>query len=117
MQMSKYEEKSAKFYEFAPKVGSVDIDDTVFQFCDHVQKVEGTYYATAFYEGDQREGSDKNGIVYQQISSAYLAFVPLDLVETLKPKYDDQGQTADMLERLKLTIKDMNSKEYVRRAA
>lgn len=115
--MSKYETKSAKFYEFAPKVGSVDIGDTVFQFCDHVQKVESVYHATAFYEGDQREGKDDNGIIYQQISSAYLAFVPLDVLETLTPKYDDQGQTADMLDRLKTTIKDMNSKEYVRRAA
>ena len=115
--MPQYEKKPAKFYEFAAKVGTVDIGDTTFQFCDHVQKIEGKYYATAFYEGDQKEGQDDNGIIYKQISSAYLSFVPEEIIEQVQPKYDDHGQTADMIERLKKTIKELNSDNYVRRAA
>lgn len=115
--MSEYTKKSAEFYEFSSKVGTVNIDEMEVQFCDHVQKVEGIYYATAFYNGDVKEGTDENGVIYKQISNANLAFIPQNMVENAKPKYDDYNQTQDMIGRLVKTIKELNSEDYVRRAA
>ena len=115
--MSKYEKKSAEFYEFSSKVGIVLSDDMEVQFCDHVQKIDGTYYATAFYDGDLKTGKDENGVIYQKISNANLAFIPSDMIENAKAKYDDYNQTKDMIERLAKTVKELNAHDYVRRAA
>lgn len=115
--MSEYEKKSDNFYEFASKVGMATIGDMDVQFCDHVQKVDGVYYATAFYEGEEKIGKDDHGVVYQKISNANLAFIPENMMEQAKAKFDDHDQTNDMIARLSKTIKELNSEDYVRKAA
>jgi len=115
--MDKYEKKPLKYYEFANDVGKVMIGDTEIQFCDHVQKIEGQYYATAFYEGQRADGHDEQGIFYKKISNAYLAFIPETLVKIAKAKNDDYGQTQDMINRLVKTITDLNAQEYNRSVA
>jgi hypothetical protein len=105
-----------KFYEFSETVGTVLIDDIEVQYCDHLQKIEGEYYATAFYTGERADGRDENGIFYKKISNANLAFVPLALVEKSKAKIDDYGQTEDMIQRLVKNIRDLNAQEYSRAA-
>lgn len=115
--MTQYTQKPDNYYEFSTKVGSATIGDIEVQFCDHVQKVDGVYYATAFYEGDVKSGKDDNGIIYQQISTASLAFIPEDMMETAKAKYEDYNQTDEMIARLTKTVKQLNSEEYLRRAA
>lgn len=116
--MGPYEKKPAKFYEFSSKVGCVDVAGLAFQLCDHVQKIDGKYFATAFYEGEpKQDGKAESGIYYKKISSADLAFIPADMLKTAQVQYDDMGQTADMLERLSKTIADLNSPEYSRDVA
>lgn len=115
--MEKYEKKPVKYYEFSNEVGTVTIGDIEVQYCDHVQKIEGTYYATAFYEGERPDGKDEKGIYYKKISNAALAFIPEALVKQSKAKYDDYGQTEDMIARLVKTIADLNAQEYNREAA
>lgn len=115
--MDKYEKKPVKFYEFSDEVGTVHIEGTQIQFCDHVQKIEGSYFATAFYEGERADGKDESGIFYKKISNASLAFIPLELVKLAIPKNDDYGQTQDMIDRLIKTITDLNAQEYNREAA
>lgn len=115
--MDKYEKKPVKYYEFSNDVGKVLVGQTELQFCDHVQKIEGQYYATAFYEGQQPDGKDDQGIYYKKISNTDLAFVPADLVKLAKPRIDDYGQTQDMIERLVKTILDLNAQEYNRNVA
>lgn len=115
--MEKYEKKPVKYYEFSNDVGKVTIGDTEVQFCDHVQKIEGCYYATAFYEGQYPDGKDGQGIYYKKISNADLAFIPEELVKLARPKIDDYGQTQDMINRLIKTISDLNAQEYDRNVA
>tara|TARA_B100002003_G_scaffold236840_1_gene253261 strand:+ start:128 stop:475 length:348 start_codon:yes stop_codon:yes gene_type:complete len=115
--MVAYSKKPEKFYDFASKVGIVKINDQVFQFCDHVQKIDGKYFATAFYEGEQKTGKDENGVIYQQISNAYLSFVPEELLEHAEPQYEDFDQTKDMIARLTKTITELNAEEYTRNVA
>ncbi|MFP4314298.1 MAG: hypothetical protein ACLFR0_08220 [Alphaproteobacteria bacterium] len=115
--MSEYTKKPDQFYEFSSKVGIAEINDMTIQFCDHVQKIDGTYYATAFYEGEVKDGKDDNGVVYQKISNANLAFIPQNLIAQAKAKYEDYNQTSDMIERLVHTVKELNERDYVRRAA
>lgn len=116
--MAQYEKKPAKFYELSDKVGCVKIGDMDVQLCDHVQKIDGTYYATAFYEGDiKADGKGDGGIYYKKISSADLAFIPEDLLEEAQTKQDDMDQTRDMVTRLLKTIKELNAQEYTRDVA
>ena len=116
--MAQYEKKSAKFYEFSNKVGSVKVGDMDFQLCDHVQKIDGIYFATAFYEGDiKADGKDASGVYYKKISNADLAFLPEDMLKEAKVQYDDMGQTDDMVARLLKTITQLNAQEYTRSVA
>ena len=88
------------------------------QLCDHVQKIDGTYFATAFYEGDVKaDGKDANGIYFKKISSADLAFIPENLLEEAELKQDDMNQTKDMVMRLLKTIRELNAQEYSRNVA
>lgn len=115
--MTQDNNKPAKFYEFSAQVGTATIGEIEVQFCDHVQKVDGVYYATAFYEGEKKTGKDENGIIYQQISNASLAFIPENMIENATAKFDDYDQTKDMIARLAKTVKQLNSEEYHRHAA
>lgn len=116
--MAQYEKKPAKFYELSDKVGCVKIGDMDVQLCDHVQKIDGTYYATAFYEGDiKADGKGDNGVYYKKISSADLAFIPESLLEEAQQKQDDMDQTKDMVTRLLKTIRELNAQEYSRDVA
>ena len=116
--MAQYEKKPAKFYEFANKVGCIKLGEQDFPLCDHVQKIKGTYYATAFYEGDVKpDGKDAHGIYYKKISNADLAFLPEDLLKQAQIKFDDMGQTDDMVARLLKTITELNLQEYTREVA
>ncbi len=115
--MSQYEKKPVKFYEFSNKVGTVAIGDKEYQLCDHVQKVDGVYFATAFYGDVIADGKDEQGIYYKKIGNADLAFLPADLLETAVAKYDDHNQTIEMKERLLRSIKELNSREYNKEAA
>ncbi len=116
--MAQYEKKPAKFYEFSNQVGCVKIGDMDVQLCDHVQKIDGTYFATAFYEGDVKaDGKDANGIYFKKISSADLAFIPENLLEEAELKQDDMNQTKDMVMRLLKTIRELNAQEYSRNVA
>lgn len=115
--MQQDNKKPEKFFEFSAKVGTATVGDIEVQFCDHVQKVEGVYYATAFYEGEMKSGKDENGVIYQKISDANLVFIPENMIEDAKAKYDDYDQTNEMIARLTKTVKQLNSEEYHRQAA
>ncbi len=113
-----FENKPVKFYEFSKDVGKVAIGDMQVQLCDHVQKIEGLYYATAFYEGErQKDGRADTGVYYMKISDSNLVFIPLEMLKDAKALQDDYNQTNEMLERLTSAIKSLNMLGYQRRAA
>lgn len=102
-----YEKKPAKYYELAGKSGTVTINGLEIQLCDHLQKIDDVYYATAFYQGEKPDGRDPMGIIYKKIKEMPLAFISFELLEEAQPVYEDFGQTTDMLVRLISTMSEM----------
>lgn len=106
-------DKPENYYSFSEKVGSVKVDDLEFQLCDHVQKIEGNYFATAFTKADKSEGKDDGtGIYYKRISSANLAFLPLEKLQKAQAVFDDHNQTNEMKTRLINAITSMSETKY-----
>jgi hypothetical protein len=113
-----FKNKPLKFYEFSKDVGKVTMGDMDVQLCDHVQKIEGIYFATAFYEGERKaDGRADNGVYYMEISDSNLVFIPLEMLKTAKAVQDDYSQTNDMMDRLVKAIESLNTLGYERRAA
>lgn len=99
--------------DFSDKVGSIAIGGENFQLCDHVQKIEGVYFATAFAAAPLKDGKDlKTGIYYKKLASVDLAFIPVEKLETAEIIYDDKNQTKDMLERAVKAVRNMNTMKY-----
>ena len=104
---------TANFQEYADKVGTVNIGDQQFQLCDHVQKIEGKYFATAFTKTPHDDGKDDaTGIYYKKLAAAELAFLPQKTLENAEIVYDDGQQTSAMIDRLIKAITNMNKTDY-----
>ena len=96
--------------DFSDKVGTIIIADERFQLCDHVQKIEGTYFATAFSLAPREDGKNNStGVYYKKLAAANLAFIPSSQLDKAEIVYDDKNQTKELIVRLKKAIENMNA--------
>lgn len=105
--------------EYSDKVGMVDILGQTVQLCDHMEQIDGRYYATAMAIDvrDIKVISDAgvpskrwptkenpDGDLYMFFSEAHL--------KQAEPKFDDQNQTAAMINRLTTALEPLNRKPH-----
>lgn len=109
--------------EYSDKVGMVEIMGQVAQLCDHMEQIDGRYYATAMAI-DVRDNKIMSDAGVQSKrwptkenpdGDLYLFFTEAHL-ETATPKDDENGQTAAMIARLKTALMPLNKKPYQKAA-
>ena len=103
--------------EYSDKVGMVEVMGQTVQLCDHMEQIEGRYYATALAIDvrDMKIMSDA-GVPSKRWPTKdnpdgdlYMFFTEVHL-DKAEPKFDDNGQTAAMIGRLKSALTPLNSK-------
>ncbi|MCF8495322.1 MAG: hypothetical protein K9G62_01500 [Alphaproteobacteria bacterium] len=102
--------------QYSAVIGQVQVAGLNLQLCDYVERVEGKWYATAYFldSPSVQDGWDKSGIYLKTLKAAKdtrLAFVPGDLLSKAVPSYNDEGQTLDLIGRLEKELAKLNTQK------
>lgn len=94
--------------EMLANVGRIKIDGQVFTLCDHIQKHEDEYYATAYYDRPARNGRSPDGIFYKLMGNDPVALIPISALKKAYPAYQDGERTEAMILRLLNALEGLN---------
>ncbi len=95
---------------YSDMVGTIDIMGQNVQLCDHMENLNGQYYATSFaLSADDRKMLKDNGAEFgslgEDLSAVYL---PTNLLQQAKPARDGDSETKAMIERLMIGLSSAN---------
>ncbi|HCQ71189.1 MAG TPA: hypothetical protein DIU06_03445, partial [Rhodospirillaceae bacterium] len=113
----KYSEITQESY--SDQIGTVNVMGQSVQLCDHVENIDGQYYATSFVlsANDRKmlkdQGAQFGTIGQEDLSAIYLTE---DLLEMAQPVRENDQMTQDMIARLMGALQSMNVKTYAHSA-
>lgn len=105
--------------EYSDKVGMVNILGQTVQLCDHMEQIDGRFYATAMaldvrdlkIMNDAKIPSKRWPTKDNPDGDLYFFFEEEHLKKA-EPKFDDHGQTSAMIKRLQMALEPLNRKVY-----
>ena len=102
--------------QYGDNIGMVNILGQEVQLCDHMEEIDGRYYATAFKISvkDPKLLADVGVPAEKIIDGTHVLYIPETLLEAAIPKYDDNGATFAMIDRLIKALYPLNKKLYSR---
>ena len=100
--------------ENSEKIGAISFKGYDMHLCDHIEAIDGQYYATAAcgtirdMDAMKKLGAPTN--IYG--GDFYVAYLDAEMLADAAPKFDDSNMTIDMIDRLKHALKSMNEGRF-----
>ncbi len=100
--------------ENSEKIGAISFHGHDMHLCDHIEAIDGKYYATAavssIREMDDMKKYGAPTATYPD--HFYVAYLDEDMLKEASPKFNDSFMTSEMLVRVQCALKAMNNGRF-----
>lgn len=104
--------------ENSEKIGAISFHGHHMHLCDHLEMVDGKYFATAACTSAKEMNEMKKygapTAVYPD--HFYVAYLDEDMLKEASPKFNDSNMTIEMLGRVQCALKAINAGRISRAA-
>lgn len=104
--------------ENSEKIGAISFHGHNMHLCDHLEQVDGKYFATAacssVKEMEEMKKYGAHTAIYPD--HFYVAYLDEDMLKEASPKYNDSNMTIDMLVRVQCALRAINAGRVFRAA-
>ena len=103
---------------YADQIGTIDVMGQSVQLCDHMENIDGTYYATSFaLSADDRKLLKDNGAQFSTMDDQTTAvYIPAPMLAKAAPVRAGDAKTQAMIERLAIGLASANSASFTANA-
>lgn len=105
--------------EYSDKIGMIDVMGQTLRLCNHMEQIDGLFYATAMCIDvrDRKVMADmgvptKNWATKGNEDGEEFMFLSTEILKNVKPKYEGDDITAVMIKRLIDHLEPLNKKPY-----
>ena len=104
--------------ENSEKIGAISFYGHDMHLCDHLEMIDGQYYATAACSSPKEMNDMKKygAPVAEYPDHFYVAYLNEEMLKEASPKFSDSNMTSEMLVRVQCALKAINSGRFARAA-